>query len=277
MQARRLELGQGLAGWVARYRRPVRTDRAVDDPRVDPVLDGPGGSPPESLLAAPLVSRGRIIGVVELVDRSGGPFSGLDLEMVRTMTDPAAIAIENAVLFQKLEERSVTDDLTKLYNARFMDTCLRREIKRARRYGSEVSLLFLDLDCFKTVNDTHGHLAGSATLSEVGRILKETVREIDTVARWGGDEFTLVLPQTGPEGAVVIAERIRHRIAEHRFLASMNLAVRITASVGVASFPDHGPDVAALLQAADAAMYRVKESGRNSVAVAQEIIAAVRG
>lgn len=273
----RVELGRGLVGWVARYRNAVRVDGAAQDPRVDVEVDGLAGAPPESLLAAPLVSRGHIIGVVELVDRSGGGFSGLDLEMVRTMTEPAATAIENAVLFQKLEERSVTDDLTRLYNARFMDGCLRREIKRARRYGHEVSLLFLDLDGFKAVNDEHGHLAGSATLAEVGKILKATVREIDIVARWGGDEFTIVLPETGPEGASVIAERIRSAIASHAFLEEMGLTVRISASVGVASYPHHGPEAATLLQAADRAMYSVKESGRDGVALALSAAAAIRG
>jgi diguanylate cyclase (GGDEF)-like protein len=273
----RVELGRGLVGWVARYRNAVRLDGASGDPRVDIEVDGLDGAAPGTLLAAPLVSRGHIIGVVELVDRAGGGFSGLDLEMVRTMTEPAATAIENAILFQKLEERSVTDDLTRLYNARFMDGCLRREIKRARRYGHEVSLLFLDLDGFKGVNDEHGHLAGSATLAEVGKILKATVREIDIVARWGGDEFTIVLPETGPEGASVIAERIRYAIAAHSYLSEMGLDVRISASVGVASYPHHGPEAATLLQAADRAMYSVKESGRDGVALALQPAAAIRG
>jgi diguanylate cyclase (GGDEF)-like protein len=263
-----LPLGTGLAGWVARWREPVRLSDAGRDPRVDTRLEWPQGPPP-ALLALPLVSRGRVIGVAELADPPAREFCAADARLLAALLDPAAIALENAILFRKLEERTVTDDLTRLYNARFMQNYLRRETKRAARYGHQVALLFLDLDGFKQVNDNHGHMAGSRTLAEVGEVLRCNVRDIDVVARYGGDEFTIVLAETGTPGALAMAERIRRRIEEHEFLRGMGLAVHISASVGVACFPDHahGPD--ALLAAADAAMYRVKYSGKNGVQLAR--------
>ena len=263
-----LPLGTGLAGWVARWREPVRLSDARRDPRVDTRLEWPQ-VPPLALLALPLVSRGRVIGVAELADPPARGFCAADVRLLAALFDPAAVALENAILFRKLEERTVTDDLTRLYNARFMQNYLRRETKRAARYGHQVALLFLDLDGFKQVNDNHGHMAGSRTLAEVGEVLRCNVRDIDVVARYGGDEFTIVLAETGTPGALAMAERIRRRIEEHEFLRGMGLAVHISASIGVACFPDHahGPD--ALLAAADAAMYRVKYSGKNGVQLAR--------
>jgi diguanylate cyclase (GGDEF)-like protein len=262
-----LPLGKGLAGWVARWREPVRLAGAAD-PRFDSRLEWPQGLP-SALLALPLVSRGRVIGVAELAEPEAGSFCAADARLLAALLDPAAIALENALLFRKLEERTVTDDLTRLYNARFMQNYLRRETKRAARYGHQVALLFLDLDGFKQVNDQHGHMAGSRTLAEVGEVLRCNVRDIDVVARYGGDEFTIVLAETGTPGALAMAERVRRRIEEHEFLRGMGLAVHISASVGVACFPEHahGPD--ALLAAADAAMYRVKYSGKNGVQLAR--------
>jgi diguanylate cyclase (GGDEF)-like protein len=148
---------------------------------------------------------------------------------------------------------------------RYLNGFLYREIKRSRRYRLPVSVIFLDMDGFKTVNDRFGHLAGSQTLVEVGQLLRETVREIDMVARYGGDEFVVVLPQTDPAGAMVIAERIREQIEGTSFLGGIGLELHLTASLGVASFPDQGQSRDELIHKADAAMYRVKESGKNGV------------
>jgi diguanylate cyclase (GGDEF)-like protein len=221
-------------------------------------------------LGAPLISRGRVIGAIELRNRAGGQtFGRQEQEMVMGFVEPVAIAIDNALLFQRSQELSVTDDLTKLYNSRFLNDTLAREVKRARRYGSQVSLIFLDLDGFKTVNDRHGHLVGSRTLIEIGQVVRDAVREIDVVSRYGGDEFTVVLPQTGPDGAKVIAERIRQAIAERVFMEKEGLAVRLTASIGVASFPRPCDSPEELIQAADRAMYKVKGSTKNCVGMAE--------
>ena len=163
---------------------------------------------------------------------------------------------------KRAEALSVTDDLTQLYNSRYLNQVLRRETKRASRSGRPLSLLFIDLDGFKAINDTHGHLFGSRALVEAGAVIRGSARETDMVARFGGDEFALILPDTGAEGAFAVGERVRERIAAHRFLAADGLDIRLTVSVGVATLPDVAASAEELVQAADEAMYRVKESGR---------------
>jgi diguanylate cyclase (GGDEF)-like protein len=260
-----LTVSEGLAGWVARSRQVVLLNRPRHDPRLDRELEWPGDGP-YAVIAAPMISRGRVIGVAEFADPRGRRFRASDRVVVETFIEPAAIAMDNALLFRRLEEQTVTDDLTELYNARFMEGCLKREAKRACRYGSPVALLFLDLDGFKQVNDRLGHMAGSRTLVEFGHLLRDNVREIDVVARWGGDEFTVVLPETGLPGALEVAERIRAVVREHVFLAELGEEVRLSASIGVAAWPEHGNTPASLLAAADAAMYSVKYSGKDGVA-----------
>ena len=265
----RLPASFGVTAWVLRHRRPASIDDVSRDARWSDQADRITGFETRSLLCIPLISRGRIIGVVELLNKpvSGG-FTEKDIEVVRTLMEPAAITIENAILFKKLEELSVTDDLTRLYNSRYLNQFLHQEVKRSHRYGYPVSLIFLDLDGFKTVNDRYGHLAGGRALTEVGRVVRAMVRETDVVSRYGGDEFTVVLPQTGIEGASSIAERIRRGIEGRLFLESMGLAVRLTASLGIASFPDHGETREDLIGHADRAMYRVKERGKNGIELA---------
>jgi diguanylate cyclase (GGDEF)-like protein len=178
--------------------------------------------------------------------------------------------LDNALSLQRAEALSVTDDLTRLYNSRYLNLVLRRETKRASRSGRPLSLVFLDLDGFKLVNDNHGHLAGSKALVEAAAVIRGSARETDVVARFGGDEFSLILPDTGREGAESVAERIRDRLRAFRFLASDGLTIRLTASIGVATLPDVAGSAEELLRAADVAMYRVKAAGKDGIHVAQE-------
>jgi diguanylate cyclase (GGDEF)-like protein len=182
--------------------------------------------------------------------------------------EPAAVALENALRIARAEALSVTDDLTSLYNSRYLSQVLRRETKRATRNGRPLSLLFIDLDGFKSVNDRFGHLCGSKALVEAAAVIRNSARETDMIARYGGDEFALLLPDTGSDGAFAVGERIRDRVAAHRFLESEGLTVRLTASVGVATLPDVAGSVEALIRAADMAMYRVKGRGKNGIDVA---------
>ena len=227
-----------------------------------------------SVIGFPLVCRHHTVGALvglDPVPSTTVPALGPALALsFRSILEPPAIALDNAIALQKAEALSVTDDLTRLYNSRYLNLVLRRESKRASRSGRPLSLLFLDLDGFKQVNDTHGHQAGSKAIVEASVIVHRSARETDVSARFGGDEFAVILPDTGSEGAVSVAERIRDRIGACQFLASDGLSIHLTASIGVATLPDVAASAEELLRAADKAMYRVKEAGKNGIHIAQE-------
>jgi diguanylate cyclase (GGDEF)-like protein len=227
-----------------------------------------------STVAFPLKCRGRTVGALVAIDRmpaSRDPrFAPATLAALSMALEPGAIALDNALRVQRAEALSVTDDLTQLYNSRYLSQVLRRETKRASRSGRPLSLLFIDLDGFKTVNDTHGHLFGSRALVEAASVIRDSARETDVVSRFGGDEFALVLPDTGSDGALAVGERIRERIAAHAFLHGDGLNMRLTVSVGVATLPDAAMSAEALIQAADEAMYYVKDHGKNGIHIAGE-------
>lgn len=219
-------------------------------------------------LAVPLLGRAHPVGaLVALSEWTEVPSSGLlassTVAALRALVAPAALLLEMALRVRQAEQWSITDDLTGLYNARHLTAVLRRELRRATRTGRPLSVLFVDLDDFKSINDSCGHLAGGRALREAGSVVLGCARDSDTVVRFGGDEFAVVLPDTGREGALTVAERVRSRIARHRFLASEGAELSLTASIGVATYPDVGHSVDDLVQAADAAMYRVKARGKN--------------
>jgi diguanylate cyclase (GGDEF)-like protein len=226
-------------------------------------------APAVAAMALPLVARGAVIGAV--VGPAGEPaatppvYEGAVRRTLALLLDPAAVALDNARRMAQAEALSVTDDLTRLFNARFLKQALTRELKRSVRSGRPLSLIFLDLDGFKGVNDRYGHLRGSRTLVEFAGILRSCARETDVLARYGGDEFALVLPETDPSGAQSVAERIRARVAEFSFLASEGLDVRLTTSIGFASRDSGRQSVTDLLRAADEAMYWVKAHGKNGI------------
>jgi diguanylate cyclase (GGDEF)-like protein len=266
---RSLYVSQIISRWVVRKQSALIL--TCEDGRIEGFSFWKNAVGPEvrSLLCLPLLSRGRIIGALQMVNRLGGQgFTNQDLDLVHSLLEPASIAIENALQVRRLEEQAVTDDLTGLYNSRYLHQVLHREVERARRYNHQVSLIFLDLDGFKEINDRHGHLAGSRALVEIGEVLAKTVRTIDVVSRFGGDEFTVILPETGVPGAATIAERIRTRIEEKTLLEDIGVRANVTASLGVATFPDHGHNKDELLAQADRAMYSVKGRNKNAVQVA---------
>lgn len=216
------------------------------------------------IIAASLIYGERILGVLE-ARRVQHSFKKAELTLLDALSLPIASALANAVRIGEAERLSQTDDLTKLHNARYLRQFLLNEIRRARRYGSSVAALFLDLDDFKRVNDAHGHLAGSHVLMEMAGVILSSIRDTDAVARYGGDEFVIVLPDTGIELAGTVAERIREKIAKHSFNAGRNLKLSLTASFGVASFPEHASSPHQLIACADTAMYEAKAANKNCV------------
>jgi diguanylate cyclase (GGDEF)-like protein len=254
-----------IAKWVMhRNQEFVTADMTRDSRLTDPAIG--------AVIAFPLSCRGRRVGALVAIDRQPSArepkLSESMLRAVRVLLEPASVALDNSLLLKRAEALSVTDDLTSLYNSRYLNLVLRRETKRASRSGRPLSLLFIDLDGFKAVNDTHGHMFGSRALVEAAAVIRSSARETDVVARFGGDEFALILPDTGGEGAFAVGERIRERIAAHHFLAEDRLNIHLTASVGVATLPDVAASADELMQAADKAMYQVKDSGKNGIQAA---------
>lgn len=225
------------------------------------------------VIAVPLICGERILGVIEGIREGMGAraFRKTDVVLLDSLSLPIASALANAVRIAEAERLSQTDDLTKLHNARYLRQFLLNEIRRARRYGSSVAALFLDLDDFKRVNDEHGHLVGSHVLMEMATVILSSIRDTDAVARYGGDEFVIVLPDTGTELAGAVAERIRHKISRHQFTGGRRLQLSLTASFGVAAFPQHASSPQQLIACADTAMYEAKAANKNCVRFAADL------
>jgi diguanylate cyclase (GGDEF)-like protein len=265
----RIKLGQGLAGWVAQTGEVVVVPDTSKDSRFFAQVDARTKMETRSIVAVPVRFRDHCLGVIELINCVGPEgFSPRDLALLEALADYAAIAIENARHVQRIHELTITDDCTSLYNARHLNFMLDTEIYRSHRYAFEFSLIFIDLDHFKMVNDTYGHLMGSKLLAEIGEAIKDKCRLIDLAFRYGGDEFVVLLPQTSKENALGVACRLHKLIREAVWLKEPGLNVHVTASVGVASYPSDSRTKAELLHLADEAMYLVKNSTRDSVAAA---------
>jgi len=188
-----------------------------------------------------------------------------EVMLLRTVADQVAVAANQARLFQRLQQQALTDPLTGCFNRRFLQMQLEREVQLAARSRQSVSVLMLDIDHFKRVNDNHGHDAGDEALRLIAGALRSELRGVDTCARYGGEEFAIVLPQADAEGALTVAERLRERVAELR----IPTVGHVTASLGLATFPTHVQSRDLLVTAADRALYRAKREGRNRVCAAE--------
>ena len=230
-------------------------DRVAAEDRCPGVEAGPA-------VYVPLRLRDQTPGYLAVFRRRGvRPFDAEDVRLITLLAAWTAVALENLRLAQNVEKLAVTDDLTQVYNYRFLKSALRREIKRAGRYHQDLSLLMIDVDNLKNYNDHHGHLRGSFLLREMAGLFTAHVRSWDLVAKYGGDEFTVILPQTDLTGARTVAERLRMAVEEHTFpLARRG---QITVSIGLSAFPDDGQTTSALIETADRALYLAKQRGRN--------------
>jgi diguanylate cyclase (GGDEF)-like protein len=262
----RLQPGEGVAGWVAESGLPLLVPDVSKEARFCNRIDKKFGFETHSILCVPLIANDRIIGVIQLLNGIGqGQFTGQDQRILATIADFSAIAIENSRLHKQVRDLTITDDLTGLYNSRHFQTLCDYEMERASRYGTELSMVFLDLDHFKTVNDTFGHQTGSRVLKEAGQLFKRTIRVVDHAARYGGDEFVFLLPSTDKQGALAMAHNLLVQLRATEFKSDCGEKMRISASLGVATYPTNAYCLQELVKLSDEAMYEVKRSTRDGV------------
>jgi len=265
----RIQIGEGIAGWVALYGQPLLVPDVNQEPRFSSRIDRISNFATESIIALPMKIRDKILGVIELVNKKElNPLNKRDLEILTTVADYAAIALENSRNYQRIQELTITDDVTGLYNSRHLHQILKNEIDRFERYQNAFSIIFFDLDFFKRVNDTYGHLVGSQMLNKVAKVILKIIRKVDLAVRYGGDEFIVVLPHTSKKQAHVAAKRLRNAINSEIYFAEEGLNIRITASFGVATFADDARSEDELLKAVDEAMYQIKDTSRDGIALA---------
>jgi diguanylate cyclase (GGDEF)-like protein len=259
-KGKRIPLGSGIVGRVARTGERSLVQKAGEG-HMQGVLPQS-----RSVLCIPITYGESLMGVLNVESLEENAFSTQDVLILNTLGDLLATALHNAFVFQKLQQQSITDGLTGIKTRRFFWEALSSEWKRASRSGRPFSVVLIDLDKFKQVNDSLGHLEGDLVLARVGRLLEQKCRQSNVVARYGGDEFVILMPETGVEQAQALAERLRTWLAQDTMLAEHH----ITGSFGVASFPGHGFSAEDIIRVADAGMYAAKHDGGNRVSMAEE-------
>jgi len=266
VNALRLTTGESLPRSVVESGEPLVVSDVNRDPRIDPGTRDEFFAEDCSVLAIPVRGTGKVLGVMELVNSDMNIYVRAQM-LLQALADYAAIAIENARAVQRIQELSITDDCTGVYNSRHMFTVLAEEVRRSERFGYEFSVLFLDIDHFKRINDEHGHLVGSKLLGQFGRCLRKNLRLVDAAFRYGGDEFAVLLPQTGKEAALHVARRLMTTFRNMHWLTDEGLSLTLRVSVGIATYPLDGDSSHAIVQSADDLMYQVKGAGRDGIAV----------
>jgi diguanylate cyclase (GGDEF)-like protein len=263
----RVKIGEGVAGWVVEHGETLIVPEAQFDPRATHSGRATMRNV-RSVIALPLRGRKGTCGAIEIFNPSPDQLSDYTIAFLHLLADYAAIAIENSNDVASIQRLTITDDTTGLYNVRHLYEVLGQELDRSTRLGQPLSLVFLDLDRFKLVNDAHGHLIGSELLALTGQRLRELSRERDFCFRYGGDEFVILMPDTCASTAHALASKTLRALMDTRFFMKNGLHLSVSASVGVATSPGDGDTVHAIIGAADTRMYHVKNSGRGQVHVA---------
>lgn len=259
VECQKMKPDSGIAGKVFTEKKSIITNLGGNDPRFSQLSTDNNIS---SLICVPLIAKGECIGIINITNKKNGKlFNKKDLEFVEALANQAAIAVDNAQLY----ELATKDGLTKLYIHRHFYFLLESEIKRVQRYHHVLSLLMMDIDNFKQVNDTYGHLVGDIVLKEIAATIQKTIRHVDIPARYGGEEFTIILPETAALNAVIIAERLRQKISEIEVKVDENTILRPTVSIGIAEFPNAADGIKELIDCADKALYVSKENGKNCI------------
>ena len=264
VEGRRLSLGEGVAGWAARERkrllvRDVRADGRFPSERWTGDRDG-------SVLAVPMIAHGECVGALDFFRPVKDAFPEDEVSFLESVASQAAMAIANARLHERAVALTFTDPLTGLANRRSLFERLDMELERSERFSDLFSLAMIDIDHFKELNERHGHLAGDATLRRVGELLASATRRVDTLARYRGEEFALVLPRASAAAALELAEKLRQLVATCAVeYGATQPGGHITISVGVASYPEDARDVASLIDCADSALFAAKRKGRDAV------------
>ncbi len=266
----RLRIGEGIAGNVAQTGKPMFIADAKNDPRFSPRVDEVTGFATRSIIALPLHVRGEVVGVFEVINVENEEFFREKyLPLLHILADYVAIAVDNVRNLQQLQARTFIDEVTGFYNTRYLAAKLDQSIKEILNHGGELSVVFLDLDNFKALVDSQGHLRGSKVLSEVARVINSVLEPEDSLVRYGGDEFIVLLPHQSQEQALNMVRRLRQILNQTLFLADEGVNIRVTASYGIATMPQDARDKETLLLIADRAMFRCKGEGKNCIMLGQ--------
>lgn len=264
----RIEMNEGVAGRVAATGESLFIENAKDDERINKSVDQLTGFTTESIICIPLQVHGKVLGVVEIVNVDDfSEFTSKELPVLNILADYAAIAIENSQYFTQIQEMSITDEYTGLYNARHLHQILENLIQQSSESNNKLAVLFVDIDNFKTVVDTHGHLSGSQVLKEIGGTISDCLAGSDTLIKYGGDEYIILLPGKDKKAAFDAAKAILQAIRDEQYLMTEGAGLKLTASFGVAIYPDDAKTKKELLLVADNLMYKVKEKNKNGVGI----------
>ncbi len=261
-----IPFGKGIAGIAAQTGAAVFVADAANDPRVYRAVDKMAGFVTKSIVCIPLAIHEKVLGVMELVNVDDiEEFKSNRLQVLQILADYAAIAIENAHYVASAQEMSITDEYTGLHNARYLHEFLEHSLQEARKNNRHVAAVFMDVDNFKLVVDTHGHLAGSQVLKEIGQTIQSSLSKNEFLFKYGGDEYVLILPGKDKQAALELIGKILEKIRATEYLKTGGTSLKVTSSFGIAVFPDDASNKKDLLLKADHSMYKIKKSTKNGI------------